>query len=128
LFGGRRWTKPAERRRIDTENGTDKEEETILEQLLDNLNSRDKVLREDAERLLRALTPEELLQFSELEKAWFQKWSERAWAKVAVGVTLIAVIGAVMIGLLGRWTGFKHIGMGVVILYPIIILAVVFLV
>ena len=53
-----------------------------LPQLLDNLNSRDASLREDAERRLRALAPDELMQFALLEQAHFKRWAKRAWIKI----------------------------------------------
>ena len=56
----------------------------MLHQLLANLNSRDAVLRQDAERRLRALPPDELLQFAQLEQAHFMRWAAGAWAKVFV--------------------------------------------
>ncbi len=76
-----------------------------LPQLLDNLNSRDASLREDAERRLRALSPDELMQFALLEQAGYKRWINKAWTKIIVYMIVAYLPIVAMLILVARLSG-----------------------
>ena len=72
----------------------------MLQQLLDNLNSRDPSLREDAERRLRALSPDDLMQFVQMEQTQFQRWADKEMFKFSVRAVCLALVTGTAVGLL----------------------------